>query len=561
VRAPLASAVLLLVAVIACAPLLEYGAANGHNITYDLVWSRNFSAQLVHGDLYPRWLPDMNQGAGSPAFYFYAPLPFYIATLVYVFAPAANPLTQLGWADWLLVAASGLAFFRYARQHFEPNIALFAAIIYMSLPYHFEIDLWRRQDLGELTNYIWMPLVLRHTERLYEHRAAFPALAVSYALMLLSHLPSALLFSLCLTPYVLALAPLQQQAHRLPRFVGAILVGVMLAAIYWVPALFTERYVHISVLWGRLFDFHTWLIPFNVPFALDSTASIFITRLLIALGASSLTFALCWFLSGRWRQPEDRRRAIACLLAFTTAWFLMSSWSLFVWEHVPLLSKVQFPWRAGSVVDLMAAISAAGAAKSLLQRRDFLAGGAAVTSAVIPLFCLFTANLQSLLDPFTDEGSIATRDDFVSRGLDAAEYQTIWNQSPEYRKSNGEASGRLNLTQGVDDARALPTHWRDGAIELSTHLEHPSSVIVHQFYYPGWQAIMDGGTFLALMPSARDGFIGMVVPAGDHRVEIKRVLLPAERVGTGMSALTLLILLVGWRSKVVTSQLWTTLRP
>ena len=43
-----------------------------------LVTSRHFADQLWAGDWYPRWMPGMNAGLGSPVFQFYPPVPFYI---------------------------------------------------------------------------------------------------------------------------------------------------------------------------------------------------------------------------------------------------------------------------------------------------------------------------------------------------------------------------------------------------------------------------------------------------------------------------------------------------
>ena len=47
----------------------------------DWVWSDQFTTELAKGHLYPRWFPLANGGAGSPTFYFYPPLAFYVSGL------------------------------------------------------------------------------------------------------------------------------------------------------------------------------------------------------------------------------------------------------------------------------------------------------------------------------------------------------------------------------------------------------------------------------------------------------------------------------------------------
>lgn len=53
------------------------------------MWYTHFSEQLFSGDLYPRWLVNMNAGLGSPVFFFYPPVPFFLTG---VLLPAAGGL-------------------------------------------------------------------------------------------------------------------------------------------------------------------------------------------------------------------------------------------------------------------------------------------------------------------------------------------------------------------------------------------------------------------------------------------------------------------------------------
>ena len=47
----------------------------------DGVWLDQFVRELAHGNLYPRWLPLSHHGLGSPVFYYYPPLCFYLGSL------------------------------------------------------------------------------------------------------------------------------------------------------------------------------------------------------------------------------------------------------------------------------------------------------------------------------------------------------------------------------------------------------------------------------------------------------------------------------------------------
>lgn len=70
-----------LLGLLLCAPLLLTTCPGGHDIYHHLIFSHHFSSQLLQGELYPRWLSDMNGGFGSPTFFFYPPVPYYATTL------------------------------------------------------------------------------------------------------------------------------------------------------------------------------------------------------------------------------------------------------------------------------------------------------------------------------------------------------------------------------------------------------------------------------------------------------------------------------------------------
>ena len=85
---------ILLAASLASAPILFYGAPFGQDTIYHQSWLHAFNAELSAGEWYPRWLHQLNGGAGSPGFFFYGPVPFYIAALFNnLICPGCEPAT------------------------------------------------------------------------------------------------------------------------------------------------------------------------------------------------------------------------------------------------------------------------------------------------------------------------------------------------------------------------------------------------------------------------------------------------------------------------------------
>jgi dolichyl-phosphate-mannose-protein mannosyltransferase len=529
-KAALPYLILLVVAAGVCAPLLWYGAPNGHSIEYNLVWLKNFAAQLAQGDFYPRWLMGMNHGAGSPVFYFYAPLPFYILSLPALLFPASKLIVQLAIGEWLLIALSGMAFYRYARASFAAPTAFAAAMLYMVLPYHFEINLWWRQDIGELTNYIWMPLALYYSDRILAGEPRIAGLALVYALMVLSHLPSTLLFSIGLGAYVLVVTWRRHSWRQLMPFAAAIAIGLLLAAIYWIPALFSEQYVRADKLWTPYFDFHYWFFPLDGLPTVVGHDNVFALRLFAMIGLTSAIFVLAWLNAYRWRHVVGRTALFSSLTLIAVAWFLMSPWSEVVWETLPELWKVQFPWRIAMVVDLATAIAVLHSVHCLQQYRDRISGLALALVMALLLYSFGSANVLHKLDPFDNSWWVIGRDQAVRNGLDAPEYTTAWNPSTADDTSSAIA-GMPELAFDAANGSATVALWRPRSIDLNVDLKQPALLRLRQFYFPNWRVTTSAKQDLVMQPDTDSGLITLQAPAGRYTVSLRLMPLRQEIIG------------------------------
>ncbi|MET0379447.1 MAG: 6-pyruvoyl-tetrahydropterin synthase-related protein [Spongiibacteraceae bacterium] len=533
---------IVVVALIACAPLLLKGAVDGHSIEYNLVWLKHFSAQLATGEWYPRWLMGMNRGAGSPVFFYYAPLPFYLTSLGVALLPFLTLNAQLAAGECLLIALSGVAFFLYARHRVTSGPALLAACLYMLLPYHFEIDLWLRQDLGELTIYICTPLILLFTEKLLdqhtvEQRGAVAGLALAYAALMFSHLPSGLLFSLCLGCYVGVRQLRQFSRAALQQFAVAIVLGVALAAVYWVPALFTQQYIQTDKLWTPYFDFHRWLYP-----ASSEQANPFTRRLILLINLTTILFtlfcAMVWWQRGR----SAAVRLLPALVLMGAAWFLISPASVLLWEHAPALWKVQFPWRVVLVMDLATAIAAMYALQGLREQVHAGRVVLGLSAAGILLYCLVSADIKNTIGPVDNARAVTAGFYAVRDGLDAPEYTTPWSHlSPREIVSNDRLFDD-QIDYNEKDGVVHVVEWSPREIELNVKLQRPTDLDIRQFYFPNWKIVArDLHTALIPHPVKHTGLMRIRAPAGQYQLKLAMVPLLQEWIGGTISAIALLL--------------------
>ncbi len=162
------------------------------------------SAALIAGHFPPRWMPDAAYGLGYPFWNYYSPLIFLVAGVIVVLGGGFVGAIKLSGLLCFLAAAAGA--YVLARRTWGSRAAGFlASAAYTFAPYHL-VNVYVRGDaLAELAAYAlfpWVLVALDHAAR--RHSAgATAALAIAFALLLVSHNVSALLFAPVILAYVI----------------------------------------------------------------------------------------------------------------------------------------------------------------------------------------------------------------------------------------------------------------------------------------------------------------------------------------------------------------------
>lgn len=525
------AAVVVVCAVLA--PILVFGQPKGHSAEINLAWHVGFSAELAAGTPYPRWIANGWEGLGSPAFYFYGPLPFYAS------AAAAAPLASVAGPGWhalglsfaAAAALSGAAAWLWLRAHAPAGVAAVAAAVYVALPYHFEIDMVRRAALGECWAYAWMPLALAGVDRIVAARRGGVALvAAAYAGLAYSHVPSVIVFGWGPLLYGVVAADAARW-RRTAVAAAAALLGLGLAAPYLAPAALMQGDASFeAAMWsghfhyGSNFLFRDWAAPLRTPYA---------SRLHLAFALTTLAAAVCAVAArrgaGRW--------TAAVLSVAAVAVFLCLPLSRPLWDAVGVLQKIQFPFRHMIVLDLCAAALAAAALAQALQRRDgrVLAalGGVAALGAACVALGLYDAR-------WNIAGDTREAHRLALRGLEAAEYRPRWARTrlgviDDAAPPDAPVPSVRPAVEGP--AGRLVAYARHGAfVTAEVEAAGPGTLVADQFYFPGWVAADGAGRPLGVAPDAADGRLRIAVGAGRTRMTVRRGLTEPELIGLALCA-------------------------
>lgn len=529
-------------------PLLSKGfPVDGHDFWAHTTWGGHFVEQFWGGDLYPRWLMNHNEGLGSPTFFFYPPLPFWLTALLAPLFPGESaPVSALAWVATAMLVLSGWFTYLWLRDSVHTPAAVLAAALYQAAPYHLLIDLYQRAAFAEFCAMTWFPLILLAAGRANRQRGAWILLlAVGTALLALTHVLSVLMFA----PLVPAYAALAVQPGRrlraVARTVFGMALGLGLSGAYLVPALTLQRHVNMQVLWQGWGHYRQYL--YDQELVLAAGGHIFHLLLLLALLGSVVLAALLWRLATGPGRPNggagaDRagtRMAHFWMLVVLANAFLLTRASDFVWQLLTPLQRIQFPWRLATLITVamcaLAAYAAAGVKPPMaLGRRSLVL--AAV--CIVALWLMVTARngLEILRQTPDAELNPHAQDawEYKPRGVQGEDFQQA------VRKAKGP-DGRIPKAALEAGGRVEVVRWRPRDIRLRVEAPQDSVLTVYQFYFPGWQARLDGTTRVDVVQSQPHGLVTLPLPAGSHSVELRLRMTPNERNGWLLTGLSVLI--------------------
>ena len=534
--------ILPLAALIAVYPLLFHGCSCGHDFDFHILSWFEAARQFAHGNLHPHWAYTPAYNAGEPRFVFYPPISWTIGAILGLILPWT-------WAPiiytWLALTSAGLSLYYLAREFAPSHAALLAASFYLVNPYTL-FTAYERTAYAELLAAAWIPLLLHAILRSDDKGGVtIPRIAIPVALLWLTDAPAAVMS--CYALALIAIIRLIQTAPKsnhpdasqsrtslaLNTSAGTLL-GLSLAAFYILPAAYERRYVHIAmaIIPGmRIQDnflFHHMADP-DHDLVLHTVSIIAV--ILIALTVAALIAAK--------RATETR---ISSALLFTlaaltlTIAFLLTPLSVPLWNHLPELLFLQFPWRLLAILAAVLCVAIAIALASLKIKATpaiilALAIAATLTAIAYRLFqqpCDTTDTVAASLALFRSNAGTDPTDEYTP--VTADNDSLAPNNPPYWLALNPDAKAPSNSTPGP-----APTH-----LTIATPI--PQTLILNLRDYPAWR-ITRNGEPVAAREQRDDGLIAIPLPTGQSQIAIKESQPLDRTVGDILSVIAIILLL------------------
>ncbi len=560
---------LLLLALLAAAPLWGPGIVNtraGGDSPF-LLWRTHQMAVNLRAGVFPvRWMPDAAYGYGYPFFSYYAALPFYCAGLLNIVG--LDILTAIKLTQTFGFIASAFAMYGWARRHFSRTGAWLAAVAYTFAAFHLVNVYTRGDSLSEFYAFVFFPLILWAIDGTFEKRRvrSVVALALAFGGLLVTHNLSALTFGVFVMLYIgFQISNLSQPSRLAPCVLGLIL-GLALSAWNWAPYFFEREYAQLGEQTTGYFNYSNHFRSLDLvqptlafDYEVGQTTPFAMSSVQAALAAMGVIVILV---------RSIRRRKLDALSTFTLTGLFLSTvmvtpLSKPVWDHVPYLPIVQFPWRFLTVQAVFTALATAQIAVRKSQERgdkkqdtEYTTRNTQYMAVVLGLLLAVTAlaNLHptrlyvspadvtteklQLYEMFTANIGTTIRYEYMPRQVVPRLYTSDALIEPDQVVRAVALEGDAVTSR----SKAAPTRqvWRVTAGPLGASVAFPL------VWWPGWQATVDGKS-TSIRPANSSGRIVLDLTPGDHTVVLSLGRTPLRAVAEGTSfaaAIGLLVLLI-----------------
>ncbi|WP_158910604.1 MULTISPECIES: hypothetical protein [Acidobacteriaceae] len=513
--------------------------------------------QFTHGNLHPHWAFSPAYNAGEPRFVFYPPLSWTLGAILGFLMPWSwTPIVY----TWLALTAAGLALYRLAREFSTANAALIAAAFYLVNPYTL-FTAYERTAYAELLAAAWIPLLLLGILR---KRVTIPGIAIPVALLWLTNDPVAVMgcYTLALLTFIRIFTtnsiPNTQSDQHQPTsrlqlaatsVVGAIL-GLGLASFYLVPAVYERRYVQIAAIFAagthieNHFLFHHTANPAHN--AIINTAS-FIAIALLLLTAAAIATAAHHSSPPKEREARPPTNLLILLATLTIVIaFLLASISNPIWQHLPELRFLQFPWRLLTILAAVLSLALALALASL-KIRTIPAVALSLALAALLAFPGFHLFRQQCSPERSVVGTIAR---FRANTGTAANNEYTPIAASNQSLSHTNPPFWLLPNQPADANTSAPANSTPGSAPTSLTLNSPQPqiLVLNLRDYPAWRLTLNQ-TILTIHLQRSDGLIAIPIPAGFNHIAITYSRNLDQTLGDILTLLSLALLLLILRPK------------
>lgn len=493
-------------------PTLIWGVPSSQDLTNHFRFALPFYDSLRAGDFFPGWLAESNAGFGDASFRFYPPALYYL--LAFARTVTTNWFAGTLLTATLLSAVGALGVYFWARAISSAPIAVWAGVIYTVAPYHLN-QLFQSFMLAEFAGAAVLPFAFAFVERICQRRRLrdVAGLAASYAVLILTHLPLAVIGSIALVVYAIFRLSTGKRLATLACLALSAAIGLAASASYWMTVLSELKWIRADNINPDP------SVDYRKNFVLSSFSPDYLNVwwMNIVLLATVMMF---WpALTLLWRSTRNSARdypikppALVALGAVLLLTIVMATpISRPIWNLLRPLQATQFPWRWLAITSMVCPVLLASAIpfwrKISSGRKRPLAMLAA--GAVAIAFAFSAAHIIRGAHWLTPR-QFEERLNEIPGSQSVTQWLPVWVHEPV---------PSMNSPVEATDRQIAIESWAPERRVFRVGAGRPGDARVRTFYYPHWAAIADGQP-LPIHPDG-DGVLSITLPANATSVTLE----------------------------------------
>ena len=339
------------------------------------------------------------------------------------------------------------------------------------------------------------------------------------------------------------------------------ILALGLTAFFWLPALAEGDAAQLYLTYStRGNDYHFNFVALNDVLGGPGTSDPLLLNppLRIILGWPQIALAVSGLIAVRKMQTrEQRAHVIAGAVLMIGLLFMALPMSVGVWDNLPLIRFVQFPWRFVGRALLPVALLSGAAVYTLfhssLVTREATRRTLFVVVSLVPLIFAVPQLYPRVCSPQPDlsiHNVFAYERNTGHIGVDplGAYLPVTVKERPtssplEAQYVNGGPIRRFDRSVLPSGAQITAETYRPNfaAIDLDTPVDFRATYLTFEF--PGWQVTLDDHT-VPIVPSDPTGLITFDVPSGRHHIEIAFTDTPVRAAANVISVVAVLGLMI-----------------
>lgn len=290
-----------------------------------------------------RWAPDAGLGYGEPLFNFYGQFTYAVGEVFHLVGFSIVDSVKILFILSLL--GSGVSMFFLGKEIWKNDLAaLVSAILYVYAPYR-AVDVWVRGALPEAFSFILFPLIILSVEK--RNIAYFSLLT---AILIITHNLSFVMFLPLLVVWIIY--------RKWWKSIIGLVIAALISSFYILPVVFESKFVDLQSTITGYFDYRAHFVTFYQLFTSRVWGYGGSTwgaddGLSLSIGQIQWVLPTLLFFVFMYRYMKARnKKFIIYHLSFIIFYvmglfylFLAHNKSTFLWDLIPPMAYIQFPWR------------------------------------------------------------------------------------------------------------------------------------------------------------------------------------------------------------------------